>query len=121
MFVPGSTWERGDPLIHVAYPTCDGVTSDAFDTRWARPLADGTFALITRTYYLVDRKDGRYMEEETEYLICRDLADPGGTEEHSEGIYRRDDDATDPEQCATHAEEPDDAEWFTALPSWWVS
>lgn len=99
-FADGS-WVRSDPAVGPG-GDCGGDVqdSDAFDTRWARllpgePVAGPLYAVVTRSLYVVKVPDAavrrvnrlfgvtvsnRYIEVRTEYLVCTDLADPGGTE-----------------------------------------
>jgi hypothetical protein len=81
-------WERGVPFVAPAGVVREDVqVGEAYCTWWEMPLVDGTFARVARSYYLA-KEDGRtFVEREDEYLICRDLADPGGTEVYSETMY----------------------------------
>jgi hypothetical protein len=81
-------WTRTDPLVGEG-GTCGGddQISDSYTAQWTAPLSDGTFAVVTSYFYLVER-DGRvFIERQDEYLTCRDLAAPGDTEIESEAGY----------------------------------
>ena len=123
-------WERQQPLVSPAGDVAEHQISDAFNARWALTLADGTYALVTRTYYIAHNTDDAvnttgvgsaydrkvpYVECQDEYLVCTDLTDPGGTEINSEIIYveiESDDPlGEDPEYLALTATAPEPGEW----------
>jgi hypothetical protein len=118
-----SPWERQDPAVAPAGDVTEYQISDAFSARWTAALTDGTYALINRAYYVV-QYDGKPVELERldEYLICRDLADPGGTEINSEYVYvtlESDDPArVNTAWLAELAPDPALDEWATHAPHW---
>ncbi len=104
----------------------DAQVGDSWCAQWRRPLPDDLWALVTRYFYpavpyLSESVEPEYMEMQTEYLVCRDPADPGGTELNSEGVYtpgwsQRTDDVS-VQQAAEQAQAPDDAEWYRFAPA----
>lgn len=116
----------------------DVQVTDAYGTAWSRPLPGGLFALVTRNYYgaisdeTFNRINGsgadptetinpEVLECQTEYLVCSDLIDPGGTEVGSDYRYRsqpyaRDDARLPARYAARLAPEPTDTEWTDAMP-----
>jgi hypothetical protein len=73
------------------YGGCEGGDAQASDTysrRFARQLDSGLWSVITETYYVIDPREmfgphvgrGWDIENQTEFIICRDLDDVGGTE-----------------------------------------
>lgn len=96
----------------------DVQVGDVWDARWSRPLDDGTTAMVTRSFYPAKQGCQKWLERRTEYLICSDPADPGGTETWSElsfGDLRADLDA---KQEALSATAPTDADWADIAPPW---
>jgi hypothetical protein len=123
----GDGWQRQLPLVG-AGGDCGGdvQVSDAWDARWCKPLTDGTTALVTRSFYIIDESMegvGPFrLERRTEYLICADPADPGGTEEWSDYIDEIVAEDVDPcdrggvAAAAADAAEPTDDEWYRHAP-----
>lgn len=116
--IPPGVWDAGDV-------GGDDQTSIAASARWTRPLSDCLHALVVRYYYVVDR-GGVRVEQQTEYLVCGDPFEPGGTERASSSAYASvawsgvfDGEAA--WACARQAPEPTDAEWDAAMPGWEVS
>ncbi len=122
-FAACPVWERREPPVMQSGDIGGDVqVSDSFDARWFIRLMDGTWALVTSTYYRA-KADGRtYMERQDEYLVCGDLNDPGGTEIASEVIYHditaeadehQEDTWTfaDPAELAADAAEPNSGDW----------
>ncbi len=66
---------------------CGGVfqAGDSFSVRYVRPDIRG--ALITRTAYPLRCGSEYTVQVKTEWLICTDPADPGGTEVWSDESY----------------------------------
>lgn len=63
----------------------EAQASEAYCRRFAMRLADGMWAVVTHTYYVAREPGGhphhtRYLVRDEEFLQCRDLRDPGGTE-----------------------------------------
>ncbi len=122
-----SDWERREPAVHVAGDTGGDIqASEAYDARWTRPIGDGLTAMVSRSYYAI-LPDGlgprvRELEEQTEYLACSDPADPGGTEDWREYVYRPvyGFSPTDlgARAAAYGAEPPCDDEWDEVAPDW---
>lgn len=124
-------WERVDPPVSQAGDVAGHQISDAYGARWVTRLTDGTFALITRTYYIAHNTDDAsgyhtsdgsafnrqvpYVEREDEYLVCTDLSDPGGTEITSEIVYVEVPSGNpldeDPKSLALNAASPQPGEW----------
>ena len=121
-------WTRREPFAHEAYPSSDNVDDSvvAFEASWWARMADGNFALVTRTYYRAfeeNRSSGeydgpRYIEREDEYLVCTDLSDPGGTELNAAYMYSAVDvdPDSDPHALATDSFEPEADEWREYAP-----
>lgn len=99
--------------------------SEVYEVRWYRQLVDGRFALVSRRYYVSApsphrfKADDLFIECQTEYLVCTDLDDPGGTEDWSRYVYR---DVVEPVDSASNesarlaaenAPEPNDDEWYS--------
>jgi hypothetical protein len=108
-------WQRVDPAAAPAADVCAEQVSDAFNTRWYAPLADGTYAVVTRTYYVADRDGRAQLERDDRYQIVRDPGAPSDTEIESAGV-RHQVDSDDPagedlEDLATNSFPPDPGEW----------
>jgi len=121
-----SGWQRSEPTVAPA-GDCGGdvQVSDAWSARWRHELSDGATALVTRAFYIASASpdgDGpHHLECQTEYLVCTDPAEPGGTEQWSDYVYERRGPATgdeDVRQAAADAEAPTDAEWLKNAPAW---
>lgn len=120
-----STWQRAVPFVHEAADIGgDDQISDAWESRWWAPLTDGTFAVITRYYYVVERDGRRFLEEQTEYMWCRDHEHPGDTEINADGMYREVDpegdtvdEGTDTKFFAEQAPYPSLTEWDEYAPA----
>lgn len=80
----------------------DGA-GEAWSVRFGKRNPDGTYALITSSYYTVDiamryesddyseDTPARFeVENQTEYLVCTDVGDPGSTEQWSDYTYDND-------------------------------
>jgi hypothetical protein len=84
---PPAGWTRAHPDVGVT-GDCGGdvQASEAYNMRWTQPLPDGNTAVITRSFYAAveyddeDRTGPRHLTQQTEYLVCTDPTDPGGTE-----------------------------------------
>ncbi len=124
-------WTRREPFVAPAADAGgDAQQSEAFDARFCRPLAGTYWACITRYAYVArdpNKDDGDlYIEIQTEYLICTDLEDLGGTERWSDSRYHRlcaydgplDDDAMTQAalRAAQAADWPTDDEWLEVRP-----
>ncbi len=101
----------------------DAQVGDSWCAQWRRELPDGLWAVVTRYFYPAGHHSSppKLMELLTEYLVCRDPADPGGTELNSEyvntpGWSGRVDDGS-VRQAAEQAQAPDDAEWYRFAPA----
>lgn len=58
----------------------------SYSVRYIRPDLPGS--MITITWFVVQKLPGHFdIERETEWLVCRDPADPGGTEIWSDTEY----------------------------------
>jgi hypothetical protein len=124
-----NAWQRCEPAVSPAGDVGGDIqASDAWDARWQRPLPDGMTAMVTRAFYEA-REDGKpptpwLLECQTEYLICRDPADPGGTEVWSDADHTmvpRSGDAGDARKAALNAAGPTAAEWAKHAPGWAVA
>jgi len=117
-----TVWQRCEPLVSPGGDAAEHQISDAYDTRWYAKLTDGTYALVTRTYYIARLDRRTFVECQNEYLICRDFADPGGTEYGSELVYQEvassDPSSEDPRLLAAQASAPEPGEWRTHGPRW---
>lgn len=106
-------WTRHDPPTAPAGDIGgDYQVSDAWSARWSRDLGNGTFAVVTRSYYLTSWHGGG-LECQTEYLVCHDPLEPGSTEVSSFGVTELVA-SDDPRASAVTAPEPTDAEWEVA-------
>lgn len=126
-----SGWQRTQPDVTRGGDVGGDIqVSAAWDARWQRRLADGTTALVTRTFYaatddpFADRPRASYLECQTEYLVCGDPRDPGGTEKWADYTYTRVPDASgrpdaaEARRAAQAAQAPTDREWSAKAPSW---
>lgn len=112
----------------------DHQVSDAWERQFAVELPGGTFAIVSVAHYVEDdtldeslaeaTKQGRRLTRQTEYLVCTDLNDPGGTELNADYRYNTVEDAETTEEAAKAAttavtpEEitwPDDLAWMVKL------
>lgn len=115
------TWQREQPLVgNGGDPGGDRQVSEAFDARWTAKLADGTIAMITRSWYVAEDDGENYIECQTEYLHCSDQRAPGDTEIHSDYLYEWVD-ADEPtavvaRQLTEDAEVPEPGEWGRHIP-----
>lgn len=95
----GSEWMRLDdePFDNGSGVGGDG-SGDAVCVRWARNNGDGTFAVVTSSYYDVDTSDRDFsvddsnlrrfaVECQTEFLVCTDPDEPVDTEITSDYVY----------------------------------
>lgn len=111
-------WTRHQPLVSDG-GDCGGdvQASESYEARWSAPLGNGMYAVVSRYYYLADWNERQRLEQQTEYLACTDLSDPGGTEVGSVGEYERLP-VRDPRKAAEDAPAPTDAEWAKYGPTW---
>jgi hypothetical protein len=130
------SWQLNDPPVGVAGDIGgDGQVTEAYEARWSHHLADGSVALVTRAFYVAgphtadDPAAGPLrLECQTEYLICTNIADPGGTEVWSDYVYSEGPDGFDVSggdataraaaQQASERGAPDDYEWYSVAPPW---
>ncbi len=114
-------WKRFEPLAGRGGDAAEYQISDAWNAKWAAPLADGSWAVIYRTYYLADY-DGRvFVERQDEYLTCADPNHPGGTEHGPGDLRYAEVDSDDPKRedihaLATESFDPYPGEWQTYVP-----
>lgn len=108
-----TAWTRVEPHAFEAGDAGgDRQTTTAYATRWTRPLADGMFAVVTRTCYGIDAKpDEICVAQDTEYVACSDPDRPGDTEVGSAGA----------DTTYDFRQWPTDAEWTAAMPGWEVA
>ena len=100
--------------------------SESWNARWYARTKDGEWALLSRTYFLgqewSDAAHGFagevFMYCQDEFLVCGDLADPGGTERDSEYVDTliEDPESMDPREMAMNAPEPEAGEWQEHAP-----
>lgn len=101
-----TTWTTQDisPMFPDGTVGGDGA-DEAYSLRWVKDNEDGTFAMITTYWYAVDVRERSNsdqladltesygdaeiwdVENQTEFLVCTDLEDPGGTEVTSKVDY----------------------------------
>lgn len=115
-------WERQEPLAAPAGDVGpDNQVGAAYNARWVAPLVDGTFAVITRTYYLVNAGGTIIAERDDEYLYCTDPADPGSTEIGSDGAVSQIEDydpsTETPQSLAEESFHPEPGEWDDFAPN----
>lgn len=114
-------WTRENPAVgNGGDISPDRQTSEAFDARWTSKLDDGTFAVITRAWYVAKEYGRTYIECQTEYLHCRDLKAPGDTEIFCDYLYEDlDDEPTEAmaRKLAEEAEDPEPGEWARHVPN----
>lgn len=114
-------WTRRQPLVANGCDTSgDDQASDAYNTRWSAPLADGLYAVVTRYYYLAGWNEEQRLEQQTNYLACTDPSDPYSTEVGSVAEYERMP-VSDPYKAAEDAPAPTDEEWAKYGPTWAVA
>lgn len=92
MTVPQLTFTEAAPLgPHPAGDVGgDYQVSEAWSRRWTAPWGDGTYAVIDVSFYIEDdtnseslnpmAKLGPMLTRMTDYHLCTDLDDPGGSE-----------------------------------------
>lgn len=109
-------WQRTEPDVFDAGAVEPGVqVGPAYAARWWAPLADDTFAVVTRTYY-VGYTDGEYaLIREDDYVTCRDPNYPDRTQIHAD-TYVHHLDSDDPtfedlHQLAAESFPPDPGEF----------
>jgi hypothetical protein len=118
--VSALVFERRKPLVSRGGDAAEYQVGDAsWDARWTVRLSDGTWAVVTQTFYLADFKGRRFVESQVEYLVCTDPADPGGTELASDIQYidHGDDVSDDPRVLAEQAVDTTAAEWREYRPA----
>lgn len=114
-------WERVEPFAAPAGQVSEYQMGDAYCARWTAPLTDGTFAVVTRSYFIARQNDGQITaQREDEYVVCRDPADPGSTEvaaTYDGDVLESDDPAAeDTYDLAVQSFEPEPSEWQTTAP-----
>jgi hypothetical protein len=111
-------WQPTEPAVFDAGAVEPSVqVGAAYAARWWAPLADGAFAVITRTYYVgYDRsRDAYALIREDDYITCRDPNHPDKTQIHAD-TYVRGLDSDDPtgedvNQLAVDSFPPDPGEF----------
>lgn len=115
-------WTRVEPEVvnmgRVSHET--QVSDSAWATSWWAPLADGQFAVVTRTYF-TSNDHGRFVLVRTDdYIVCTDHDHPGDTETASQwGLSELDSDDPafeDLHQLAVDSYPPDPGEWQQHCP-----
>lgn len=116
-------WQRYEPLAGPAGDASPEQIGDAWNAKWAAPLADGSWAVVYRTYYVARDPDrpGMVLERQDEYLTCADPSDPGGTENGPGDLRFEVLDSLNPlgediHSLAEHAFPPMPGEWQTYVP-----
>jgi hypothetical protein len=89
------TWVEAYPHVPLDEGDVGGDVQDG--PAWARRFVlwhqgTGLFAVLNVYHYaandeLLEGKGRRWIERQTELMICRDYADPGSTEEHSDTAF----------------------------------
>ncbi len=121
-----SVWTRAEPYVGPGGDVTEDQTSDAFSARWFARTTRGEWALISRVYYRAPAAEEDVMASpgdedmycQVEYLVCTDLADPGGTELNSEyvTVTLAEPVSWDPKELALQAPEPITGEWHSNAP-----
>lgn len=115
-------WQRAEPkagLFHDLFPHQAG---DGYVAIWSAPLADGSYAAITRAFYFAEDggDDDRRVMLEHAYLVCADPSKPWDTPtleyNFSEEIDDEDDGAYDLKVMAEVCDDPARDEWATNMP-----
>lgn len=115
-------WERDDPASFWAGTgLCAEQIGDAYAARWAAPLVDGNWAVITRTYLRVDYGGGVEIERHDFYQVARNPNDPsnsqiGATMFRTEEVDSGDPAGEDLDQIAAASFEPEPGEWVSYMP-----
>ena len=119
------TWRRREPQVAAAgHVGGDLQVGEAYSASWGRELGGGRWSVVTRAYYVADEGSARSMIECTEYLVCTDPADPGGTEVASSDAHAvvavgpLDDRAV--QAAARESWAPTSAEWNNQMSGWRV-
>jgi hypothetical protein len=112
-------WQRNEPDVtdvgNVSFDTQIGPS--AYRAAWSAPLADGSFAVVTRTYWVGknDRRDGIVLYRDDDYIVCTDPADPAGTKVFEtwnlEEVESDDPQAEDLVELAQESFPPEPGEW----------
>lgn len=83
-------WRKDETIFPAGDVGGEEQVSEGYSVRFypvVEPV-DGRHALITVNLYAAYGAEGRYSAEtQTEYMICTDLDDVGGTEEWSDIVY----------------------------------
>lgn len=112
------SWQRLDPPVTPG-PLCSGAQIGmAYDARWTCDLGPDGVAVVTRSYYRAQGGGDEYLECQTEYLLCGDLANPHGTSTVVHWVYANCGyvDATEEVvEAAFNAPEPTDEEFLAGL------
>jgi hypothetical protein len=104
-------WTRVDPKVAVMGDIGgDTQVSEAYGARFWHPLAAGRFAVIDRAFYIAEHDGRRVLEQQTNYVVCRDWQRPFDTEERSDARH------SECEGPATEAAAYEAAEWGGAVP-----
>jgi hypothetical protein len=70
-------WTRMDPAAtEGAWNPGRGQLEDAWEARWVAALADDTYAVLIRTFYLAQTGRRVYIEQETSYVVSEVADDP---------------------------------------------
>ena len=123
------TWQRSEPHVTAVldFPYAGRwQIGDAYDTRWVRQLADGRWAVVTRTAFRQVNDDSEALTMRSVYVVCTDPGDPGSTEiasndrqgdQYRTGMFAD----ADVQAEARNAEPPTDAEWNAVMARWVAS
>jgi hypothetical protein len=112
-------WERVEPeVVDMGRVSAETQVSDnAYATSWWAPLADGSFAVVTRTYFVSNNAGNVVLTRTDDYIVCTDYSQPSATELKSDwNLTTFDDDDDDPNfldlhQLAVDSFPPDPGEW----------
>jgi hypothetical protein len=73
----------------------DYQSTDAYERSWFAELSSGKFALVTVVFFGYDdtaevaEGEGRFLQRQTEFMVCDDITDPGSDWGNSDYRYER--------------------------------
>jgi hypothetical protein len=116
-------WQRAEPAALECRDLYSFQVGEGYSAIWYAPLTDGTYAVVARTWYVVeDGDDDQVLLREDSYLICTDPAKPWDSKTVEVSFDEELDDDYDPgmydlpamaERCGG----PEGGEWQTAVKS----
>jgi hypothetical protein len=124
-------WARCEPVVSLALDVSEDQTTYGYHTCWWRELdperdltteawdgEDRLFAMVTKTYYGIVVDGAEIVEEQTEYLICGNTHDPGGTEMKSWYQYRTVEDGPGMNSGDAHLQNLARSAWLAGVAEW---